>query len=181
VATGVSIYAYARQAHHPGAVWWLLAALSVITTWTVGEMLRWRAKYRRSLNSHQAAVSQHEMARKEAETRRRLRKLFGDGRALLIDVAALAPPNMAIPYNIPGKIARWESEAGDALEDRQDLRAKLETAPAHDAVVPTSGAACDRIEYQLKVLRSAIGDPSLETSGGRQPTRRARIRVLDAR
>jgi hypothetical protein len=155
--------------------------LSVITTWTVGEMLRWRAKYRRLRDSRQAAASQHEMARKEAETRRRLRKLFGDGRALRIDVAAFAPPNRAIPYNIPGKIARWEAEASDALEDRQDLRAKFETAPPHDAVVPTSGAACDRIEYQLKVLRSAIGDLSLKTSGDRQPARRARIRVLDAR
>lgn len=178
VATSVSVYGYARQAHHPGAIWWLLAALSVVTTWALGEMFRWRAKYRRLLASHRVAVPQREMASKEGQTLRRLRKLFGDGRALLIDVAAFAEPNMAIPYNIPGKIARWEAEASDALEDRGDLRVKFEAAPVHDAVVPTSGAACDRIEYQLKVLRRAIGDPSLKISVDRQPARRARIRVL---
>jgi hypothetical protein len=82
---------------------------------------------------------------------------------------------------MPGKIARWEEDVIDAFAEMPDTRARFESAPVHDRVVPTYGSARDRIKYQLKVIKAALNNPALEinaTVPHKQPTRRARIRVI---
>lgn len=195
MATVAAVYGYVRQAHHPGAVWWLLGAVAVVAAWALGEMLRWRVKYRRLLASQREA-SHRELspgeeaasadARREAETARKLRKLFGDGRVLLTDVAAFAGGDYASPrepirYNMPGKIARWEENVLDTLAETPETRAVFERAPAHDGVVPSYGSARDRIKYQLSIIKTVLNDSALEigaTVPHKQQTRRARIRVI---
>jgi hypothetical protein len=195
VATVAAVYGYVRQGHHPGAIWWLLAAVAVVAAWALGEMLRWRIKYRRLLvnqreASHQELSPAEEAAtaaaRRDAETARKLRKLFGDGRVLLTDIAASAGGDHAssrepIRYNMPGKIARWEENVIGALAEMPETRAGFERAPAHDGAVPSYGSARDRIRYQLTVIKTALNDSALEinaTVPHKQPTRRARIRVI---
>jgi hypothetical protein len=43
----VTLAGYADHAHHPGAVWWLLAGALVIALWALSEMVRWRIRHNR--------------------------------------------------------------------------------------------------------------------------------------
>lgn len=47
VALSVTVAVYVTYPHHPGAVWWLLAAVAVVTVWSLGEMARWRIRHNR--------------------------------------------------------------------------------------------------------------------------------------
>jgi hypothetical protein len=67
--------------------------------------------------------------------------------------------------------------------DTPDTRTKFEKAPVHDGVVPTYRAAFARIEYQLKVIKTVLSDPSLKISATipyEQSERQARIRFITA-
>jgi hypothetical protein len=47
VALGVTVVGYAAHPHHPGPVWWLLAAIAVVAAWALLEMVRWRTRHNR--------------------------------------------------------------------------------------------------------------------------------------
>lgn len=47
VALSVAVAGYVTHPHHPGAVWWLLAAVAVVAVWSLGEMARWRIRHNR--------------------------------------------------------------------------------------------------------------------------------------
>ena len=47
VALGVTVVGYVAHPRHPGAVWWLLAAVAVVAVWALLEMVRWRVRYKR--------------------------------------------------------------------------------------------------------------------------------------
>ena len=36
IAMIITVYVYARQPHHPGAIWWLMAAVAVAALWALG-------------------------------------------------------------------------------------------------------------------------------------------------
>jgi len=106
VATVVAVYGYISQQHHPGAVWWLLAALSVITGWSLSEMMRWRVKYKRlqattsALASERASKQRASIASREANKAARLRKLYGDGRVLKSTISHYTQfEGDTLPYN----------------------------------------------------------------------------------
>ncbi len=80
VALAVTVYIYVTQPHHPGAIWWLTAAVAVVALWALGEMFRWRIKYRRLLIAQQASSSE--------PLPLPIKKLLTDGKALQADLGS---------------------------------------------------------------------------------------------
>jgi hypothetical protein len=153
VATGVAVYGYVREPHHPGAVWWLLAGTGVIAVWALGEMLRWRIKYRRLLAAREADPS--------ASLPQPVSKLLAEGKGLQADIGSFSASwgaNRPLPGALPGRIARWEANAGETLIHQPEIRALFEGAPHVDARRPISGQMYGRIEYEIRVLENITGD-----------------------
>ena len=59
VALVVAFVGYVAHPHHPGAVWWLLAAVAVIAVWALLEMVRWHVLH----NRLQRRLAEYEPAR----------------------------------------------------------------------------------------------------------------------
>lgn len=174
VATGVAVYGYVREPHHPGAVWWLLAGTGVIAIWALAEMLRWRIKYRRLLAAQQADPS--------ASPPRPARELLAEGKGLKADVGSFCASwgaNRPLPGALPGKITRWEANVDKTLNRQPEIRTLFGNAPHVDASRPISGQAYGRIEYELRVLESitnnGVGDS--RTTSGQDPTAAAKVQT----
>jgi hypothetical protein len=153
VATGVTLYGYASHPHHPGAVWWLLGAVAVIAAWALIEAGRWRVKYRRLLAIRQAASA-------ESQTKP-ISKLLADGKELQANIGnhmAWFGTNRLLPSGAPGRIVRWGSDVCEALTSNPEIRTLFQNAPEIDPNSPISGRGYARVEYQLKVLNSAVSD-----------------------
>lgn len=153
VALIVTMYAYARQPHHPGALWWLMAGVTVIAVWAFGEMLRWRIRYRRIL------ISQHETSSEPSP--RSIAWLLADGKELQANIGnhmAWWGSNRLLPSGVPGRIVRWEASVGNGLLKQPTVRTLFQNAPDVDMSRPISGQAYARLEYQLHVLQGAIDD-----------------------
>jgi hypothetical protein len=151
IAMAVTVYVYAREPHHPGAVWWLLATVAIMALWALGEMLRWRIKYRRLFATQQKASSEY--------SPRAIRKLFTDGKELQADIAhqmSLFGTNRLSRRDFPGRIIRWEGDANEMLVNNPEVRALLRKAPNLDMNRVISGEAFGRIEYELKILETAM-------------------------
>ncbi len=63
VLAGVGVIGYATQPHHPGAVWWLLAAVAVVAVWALLEMVRWRIRHNRLQTELRARTGELDDAR----------------------------------------------------------------------------------------------------------------------
>jgi hypothetical protein len=153
LALAVTVYAYAEQPHHPGAVWWLLTAVAVVATWALGEMLRWRIKYRRLVAAQQEASAK--------PPTQPISKLVADGKELQADIGSHMSwwgTDRLLPRGVPGRIVRWESNVSDSLINLPDVRSLFHNAPDIDVNNPISGQAYGRLEYELKILESAISD-----------------------
>jgi hypothetical protein len=100
VITVATVAAYATQAHHPGAVWWLLIAVAVIAVWTFSEMLRWRIR-------HNRIQAELQPVRKELEDARR--KLDA------VPLAANSPPAVNPDEYNPHHAESGEFSDGKAL------------------------------------------------------------------
>lgn len=160
VATSAGVYGYAVAPHHPGAVWWLLAALAVVATWALSEAGRWRIKYRRLVRKLEASSSPAAVP---------LNKLAADGQGLLANLGnhmAWWGTKRLLPDGIPGRLIRWESDVDDALADHPELRILFRDAPKILVSRPLSGLAFGRLEYQLEVLGAVTnGKDEKEMSG----------------
>jgi hypothetical protein len=184
IGTVVAVYGYVSHPRHPGAAWWMLAAVSVIAVWALLEMSRFRILYRRAMTAAKATQQYSSeavaavKARKEAETARRLRKLFGDGRVLLTEIGTDSTyPGSPVRTNMPAKIVRWEENVINALEDKPDALAVFERVPPFSTGLPSTDEAYSRLSLQMKVLRSsALKDPTLKISANKRSERRARVR-----
>ena len=151
IAMTVTVYVYARQPHHPGALWWLMAAVAIVALWALGEMLRWRIKYRRLLIAQQPSSSEHQP--------QVIRKLLTDGKELHANIANHASwwgADRLLPNGAPGRIVRWEGYVSETLINQPEILALFQNAPSLDTNRPTNGQACGRLEYELNVLESAI-------------------------
>jgi hypothetical protein len=51
-ATAVCVLGYAVHPHHPGAVWWVVAALALLSLWSVSEVIRLRIRHSRLVVDH---------------------------------------------------------------------------------------------------------------------------------
>ena len=129
-------------------------------------MLRWRIKYRRLLAVRQADPS--------ASPPQPVSRLLAEGKGLHADIGGFCASwgaDRPLPGALPGRIARWEANIGEALIHQPEVRTLFENAPRVDASRPISGQAYGRIEYELKVLESIssddVGDP--ETTSGQGP------------
>lgn len=150
IAMAVTVYVYAREPRHPGAVWWLLATVAIVAVWALGEMLRWRIKYRRLLTSQQKALPE--------PSPHAIRKLLNDGKRLQADIAhqmSFFGTNCLARRDFPGRIIRWEGEVYEALANKEGIRALIQGAPDLDTNRMISGEAFGRIEYEMKVLQAA--------------------------
>ena len=142
-----------RQPHHPGALWWLMAAVAVVALWALGEMLRWRIKYRRLLIAQQASSSE--------PPPQPIGKLLTDGKELQANIGnhmSWWGADRLLPNGAPGRIVRWEGNVSEALINQPEIRALFQNAPDLDVNRPISGQAYGRLEYELKVLESAVND-----------------------
>ncbi len=151
IAMTVTVFVYVRQPHHPGAIWWLMAAVAIVALWALGEMLRWRIKYRRLLIAQQASSSELQP--------QPIRKLLTDGKELHADIANHASwwgADRLLTNGVPGRIVRWEGNASEALINQPEVLILFQNAPSLDANRPISGQACGRLEHELNVLESAI-------------------------
>ena len=158
VATGVAVYGYVKEPHHPGAVWWLLAGAGVIAVWALGEMLRWRIKYQRLLAARLADPSTSQP--------QPVSRLLVEGKGLHADIGGFCASwgaDRPLPGALPGRIARWEANVGEALIHQPEVRALFENAPHVDASRPISGQAYGRVEYELRVLESTTSDSSRDS------------------
>ncbi len=152
-ALTVTVYIYVRQPHHPGAIWWLMAAVVVVALWALGEMLRWRIKYRRLLIAQQESSSE--------PPPQPIGKLLTDGKELQANIGnhmSWWGADRLLPNGAPGRIVRWEGNVSEALINRPEIRALFQDAPDVDVNRPISGQAYGRLEYELKVLESAVND-----------------------
>ena len=153
IALAVSVYVYVRQPHHPGAIWWLMAAVAIIALWALGEMLRWRIKYRRLLMAQQATSSEPPTPP--------FRKLLTDGKGLQADIASHMSwfgTDRLLPRGVLGRIVRWEGNVSEELISQPEIRVLFRDAPALDMDSSISGQAYGRLEYDIKVLESAVND-----------------------
>lgn len=153
IALTVTVYIYVRQPHHPGAVWWLMAALAVVALWALGEILRWRIKYRRLLAAQLASSSE--------PSPQSISKLLVNGKELLANIGnhmAWFGTNRLLPSGVPGRIVRWEGDVSEVLINQSRVRALFLNTRDVDMSRPISGQAYGRLEYHLKVLESATGD-----------------------
>ena len=154
VATGVTLYGYVSHPRHPGAVWWLLAAVTVIAVWALLEAGRWRIKYQRLLAARQASSS--------ASRSKPISKLLAEGKGLQADIGSVNAALGALRVNqpmtgsLPGKIARWEGSVSEALAKQPEILDLFQNAPKVDAARPLSWLAYSRIEYQLTVLEIIV-------------------------
>ncbi len=156
VATGVTLYGYISHPRHPGAVWWLLAAVAMIAVWALLETGRWRLKYRGLPAARQASPP--------ASRSKPISKLLAEGKGLQADIGSVSAALGAMRVNrpmtgsLPGKIARWEGSVSEALAKQPEILILLQDAPKVDAARPLSWLAYSRIEYQLTVLEAIIGN-----------------------
>ena len=153
IALTVTVYIYARQFHHPGAIWWLTAAVAVVALWALGEMLRWRIKYRRLLSAQQASSSE--------PPPQPISRLLAGGKELRANIGnhmAWWGANRLLPSGVPGRIVRWEGSVSEALTNQPLVRALFQNTPDVDVSRPISGRAYGRLEHQLRVLESATSD-----------------------
>ncbi|MGO9297930.1 MAG: hypothetical protein ACLP52_29280 [Streptosporangiaceae bacterium] len=169
IALLVALYQYAKHPHHPGAVWWLLAAVALTGVWALLEMLRWRIRYRRLLASHQASAP---------EARQPISKLLTDGKELRANIGnhmSWWGTNRLLPNGAPGRIVRWEGNIDEALINQPEIRTLFRKAPDLDVNKPTSGQAYGRLEYELKILESATSDGLEGFSSDSDPSAIARV------
>lgn len=129
VATVVSVYGYVSHPHHPGAVWWLLAAVGLVAVWALLEAMRWRIRYKRLLASKSAQKEAQPtskpadpvwtlltaQAQKRTETVKALRQLIADGRALQSRIKTISQDQKYVPASVGPDIAKWENDVCDAL------------------------------------------------------------------
>ena len=170
IITAVTVYLYARQAHHPGAIWWLMWAVVIVTVWAVSEMLRWRIKYRRLLIAQQVPTTPPPQP---------IRKLLTDGKELHADIANHASwwgTNRLLPSGVPGRIVRWESDVSEALVNQPEVRDLFQNVANLDVNRPVSGQACGRLEYELNVLESATKGGTEDLNAESDPSAVARVK-----
>ena len=156
VTTGVTLYGYISHPRHPGAVWWLLAAVAVIAIWALIEAGRWRIKYRRLLAARQASRS---VSRSKS-----ISQLLAEGKVLQADLGSVSAGLGALRVNrpmagsLPGKIARWEGSVSEALAKQPEILTLFQNAPKVDSARPLVWVAYGRIEYQLIVLETIVAN-----------------------
>jgi hypothetical protein len=152
IALAVTVYGYVREPHHPGAIWWLTAAVAIIALWALGEMLRWRIKCRRLLIAEKAS---------SPEPLQAIRRLLTDGKELQADIAnhmSWWGTNRLLPQGVPGRIVRWEGNVNEALINQPEIRDLFQKSPELDVNTPISGPAFGRLEYELIILESVISN-----------------------
>jgi hypothetical protein len=176
VATGVTLYGYISHPRHPGAVWWLLAAVAVIAAWALLEAGRWRIKYRRLLAARQASPS--------VSRSKPISKLLAEGKGLQADIGSVSAALGALRVNqpmtgaLPGKIARWEGSVSEALAKQPEILNLFQNAPKVDAARPLSWLAYSRIEHQLTVLETIIANHTVsKTVSGQEMKLASRVQA----
>jgi hypothetical protein len=151
IALTVTVYVYAKEPRHPGAVWWLLAAVAVaapgLSVKCCGRGLSTGGCLRQPTTLSASALS--------------VSKLLAEGKGLQADIGSFTAswgPSRPLPGALPGKLARWEANVYEVLSRSPELCTLFQKAPYVDAARAISGQAYGRVEYQLKILEGVANE-----------------------
>jgi hypothetical protein len=167
IVLAVAVYGYASHPHHPGAVWWLAAALAVIALWALSEAARWRIRYKR-LQSTAPASPQPTVNRAplpatattgeaRSDALAKLRDLYEKGRKLQARISSRGSRDTPPDSLLLNEVVTWESKVRDALTDWPDLYVRFGNVPEpHPFESLNLGEIHNSMGQELEILKDAI-------------------------